>query len=109
MYLPISATILIIDISFMSEFMAMAFVKRFAIYYLLIALVLIHQKEKVKSIWNTIVRYERRSRLKWWHYLLVPLFSFILVWLDAVPRLIYMVIFQFEELSALFRKVLDAL
>ncbi|RNC87738.1 MAG: DoxX family membrane protein [Winogradskyella sp.] len=89
MFLPIVATILIIDISFMSPQFAYAFLWRLSIYILLDILILIHYKGKMLTIWKAIwdnktIKYKHSI----WGFILIPVFAIILEFAIALPKAI---------------------
>lgn len=112
-FIPIAANILLMDISFMPESLAMGFAKRFAFYFFLCFLILWNDRERVKVMWNAIIKkFSFKLRFPVILYLMVPVFALMLEFSSAIPQVIYGLITEpdetFEILKKTFRVLVDA-
>lgn len=88
-FLPIVATILIIDLTIMPETLAYGFTWRLSAYILLDILILLHYKEKMIVIWKAVwVNVNTKYKFPILGYLLLPLFAIILEIAIAFPKII---------------------
>jgi len=91
LFLPIALNILVIDLSFMPEKMANAFVWRLSYYILLDLLILWFYRERMLEVWNSLIRIGKRSsNLSVWLYLSLPLAAILLEIIS--PKFIYQLI-----------------
>lgn len=89
-FIPIAANILLMDISFMPEGLAMGFTRRFVWYFILCFLILWNDKERVKTIWNAMIKkFSMKLRFPILLYLLVPLLALILEIIPGIPQLLF--------------------
>lgn len=102
-FIPIAANIVLMDISFMNNAMGNAFAFRFAFYFILCFAILGNDKERVKIIWNAVIKkitWKRKFPLIM--YALVPVFAVLLSVLSAVPKMILYYITFPEDLAKIF-------
>ncbi|SHL98194.1 hypothetical protein [Chryseobacterium polytrichastri] len=89
-FIPIAANILLMDISFMPEGLAMGFTKRFIWYFILCFLILWNDKERVKIIWNAVIKkFSMKRKFPIVLYVLVPVFALVLEILPSIPQLLF--------------------
>lgn len=108
-FLPIVATILIIDLSFMPDNMANAFAWRLSFYILLDFLILGHYKEKMRLIWSAVWQnVTTKYSIPIWGYAILPIMAVALEVMGVLPRLVGKLILHpqeswqgFEELTAI--------
>lgn len=86
-FIPIAANIVLMDISFMNEGMGQAFSRRFAYYFVLCFLILWNDKDRIKIIWNAMIKkLSMKRKFPIFLYLLLPLFVIIL---EIFPAIFY--------------------
>lgn len=114
LFLPIVATILIIDITFMPSYLANSFAWRLSFYILLDFLILWHYKDKMKIIWNAVMyQVNTKFKFKIWHYLLLPLMAIILEIIGVLPKILVQFLSNprlfIESITDLFSKIFDTI
>ena len=83
LFLPIVATILIIDMTFMPEALAIAFTWRLSYYILLDFLILAHYKDRMIVIWNATVKgINTKFNYPIWVYLTLPV---VVIGMEILP------------------------
>jgi len=94
-FIPVAANIVLMDISFMDSAMGTAFTYRFIFYFFLCFLILWNDRERVKIIWNAMVKkFSVKLKFPIVLYLAVPVFAVVLSLLSSVPQIIhYYIIF----------------
>lgn len=103
-FIPIAANIVLMDISFMNEGMGQAFTRRFTYYFVLCFLILWNDKDRIKIIWNAIIKkFSMKRKFPVFLYLLLPLFAIILEILSGIPYALYYYIANPERISESFR------
>lgn len=107
LFLPIVATILIIDITFMPTALANAFTWRLSFYIILDLLILWHYKDRMKVIWNAVTNnVTARFKIPIWGYLILPIMAIILEILGAFPKILYQILSNptefWESIKTLF-------
>jgi len=87
LFLPIVIVILVIDLTIMSQGMAIAFAWRLSSYIILDLLILWHYKDKMKIIWNAIWN-STNTKFKFplWTYLLLPIMALFLELSLILPK-----------------------
>jgi len=109
-FIPIAANIVLMDISFMPEGMAMAFVNRFALYFILCFFILWHERERMKVIWDaTIKKFSLKRRFPVVLYLMVPVFALALEASPIVLKLIYDGISEPEKSFRIIQQIFHSL
>ncbi len=109
-FIPIAANIILMDITFMPEAMAMAFVNRFALYFILCFLILWHERERMKVIWNTMIKeFSLKRRFPVVLYLMVPVFALALEVSPIVLKLIYDGISEPEKSFRIIQQIFHSL
>lgn len=104
------ANILLMDISFMPEGLAMGFTKRFIWYFILCFLILWNDKERVKIIWNAAIKkISMKRKFPIVLYLLVPLFALILEIVPSLPQVLFYFITEPAKSFGFIKLVLDKL
>lgn len=89
LFLPIVATILVIDLTFMPISLAQGFAWRLSFYILLDLLILWHYKDRMKIIWKSIWdNVNTKFKFPIWSYLLLPIFAVILEIVGVVPKIL---------------------
>lgn len=89
-FIPIAANIVLMDVSFMNEGMGQAFTRRFTYYFILCFLILWNDKDRIKIIWNAIIKkFSMKRKFPIFLYLLLPLFAIILEILPGIPYALY--------------------
>lgn len=92
-FIPIAANILLMDISFMPKSLAIPFAKRFTFYFLLCFLILWNDRERIKIMWNAMIKkVSFKLQFPILLYLLIPLFALMLEFTPAIPQIIYGII-----------------
>lgn len=105
-FIPIAANIVLMDISFMNEGMGQAFARRFAYYFILCFLILWNDKDRIKIIWNAIIKkFSMKRKFPVFLYLLLPLFAIILEILPGIPYALYYYIANPERISESFKLI----
>jgi hypothetical protein len=110
--LPIAATILIIDLSFMSSGMSQAFAWRLSFYILLDLLILWHYKERMKIIWESVWHnMSTKFRYPLWAYLLLPVFAIGLEIILVLPKILIQLLTNpaqtIEDLSGIPKMIIE--
>jgi uncharacterized membrane protein YphA (DoxX/SURF4 family) len=102
-FIPIAANIVLMDVSFMNNAMGSAFTFRFAFYFILCFAILWNDKERIKIIWNTMIKkFIWKRKFPWIMYALVPVFAILLSVVSVIPKMIiYYVIFP-EDIFKIF-------
>ncbi|MEI7486401.1 MAG: hypothetical protein WCJ72_03130 [Chryseobacterium sp.] len=109
-FIPIAANILLMDISFMPEGLAMGFTRRFVWYFILCFLILWNDKERVKIIWNAMIKkFSLKLKFPILLYLLVPLFALILEILPGIPQLLFYFFREPEKSVGFIKQVFHVL
>ncbi|MEG1591304.1 hypothetical protein [Chryseobacterium sp.] len=86
-FITIAANIVLMDISFMNEGMGQAFTRRFTYYFILCFLILWNDKDRIKLIWNAMIKkFSIKRKFPIFLYLLLPLFAIIL---EIFPAIFY--------------------
>lgn len=86
-FIPIATNIVLMDISFMDEGMGQAFTRRFTYYFILCFLILWNDKDRIKLIWNAMIKkFSMKRKFPIFLYLLLPLFAIIL---EIFPAIFY--------------------
>lgn len=102
-FIPIAANIVLMDISFMDKAMGNAFTFRFLSYFILCFAIMWNDKERIKIMWNIIIKkFVWKRKFSWIMYALVPVFAIILSIVSAIPNLIYYYIIFPEDLLNIF-------
>lgn len=105
-FIPIAANIVLMDVSFMNEGMGQAFARRFAYYFILCFLILWNDKDRIKIIWNAIIKkFSMKRKFPVFLYLLLPLFAIILEILPGIPYALYYYIANPERISESFKLI----
>ena len=98
-FIPIAANIVLMDISFMDDGMGLAFVRRFTFYFILCFFILWNDKDRIKVIWNAMIKkLSMKRRFPIFLYLLLPLFAVVLEILSGIPYAIYYYIKEPEKI-----------
>ncbi|MCS3530460.1 hypothetical protein [Chryseobacterium sp. JUb7] len=109
-FIPIAANILLMDISFMPEDLATVFVKRFILYFILCFLILWHERERMKIIWNTMIKeFSLKRKFPVILYLMVPVFAVVLEVSTALPQMIYYFISEPRKSFGFIQQVFNLL
>ncbi|MEN4759026.1 hypothetical protein ABEG63_01690 [Chryseobacterium sp. C39-AII1] len=88
-FIPIASTILLMDISFMEKGMAIIFVKRFILYFILCGFILWYEKERMQMIWKAIIKdFSFKLRFPLFLYLIIPLLALLLEFSVGILQLI---------------------
>lgn len=110
LFLPIVATILIIDLTFMPSTLAEGFAWRLSFYILLDALILWHYKEKMKIIWRAVWHnVNTKFRFSIWAYMLLPLCAIALEIVGVLPKIITQLIKEPTETIESLSKIPEAI
>jgi uncharacterized membrane protein YphA (DoxX/SURF4 family) len=89
LFLPIVATILVIDLTFMPISLAQGFAWRLSFYIILDFLILWHYKDRMKVIWKSIwVNVNTKFKFPVWSYLLLPIFAITLEVVGVIPKIL---------------------
>lgn len=105
-FIPVAANIVLMDISFMDDGMGLAFVRRFALYFFLCFCIVWNDKERIKIIWNAMIKnFSMKRKFPILLYLLLPLFAIILEILSGIPYAIYYYIKNPEKISETFKLI----
>ncbi|KMQ59896.1 hypothetical protein ACM39_18215 [Chryseobacterium sp. FH2] len=89
-FISIASNILLMDISFMPEGLAMGFVKRFILYFILCGLILWHERERMKIIWKAMIKdFSMKLRFPIILYGMIPVFAIFLEVSAGIPQLVY--------------------
>lgn len=95
LFLPIVATILLIDITFMPPALAQGFTLRLPFYIILDLLILWHYKDRMLTIWNAVSKnVGTKFTYKIWAYLLLPVLAIILELVPFIPKAIRYVFYN---------------
>jgi uncharacterized membrane protein YphA (DoxX/SURF4 family) len=98
LFLPIVATILIIDLTFMPKSLATNSTWRLGYYIILDLLILWHEKDKMKEIWNSIWQnFKPKFNVRNWTYIFVPFFAIALEIAGVIPKMLTELIFSPQE------------
>ncbi|MGI9649851.1 hypothetical protein [Chryseobacterium sp. RLHN22] len=99
-FIPVAANIVLMDISFMDSAMGTAFTYRFIFYFFLCFLILWNDRERVKIIWNAMIKkISTKRKFPVILYLLLPLFALSLEILHGIPYAIFYYINNPEKIS----------
>lgn len=102
-FIPIAANIVLMDISFMNNAMGNAFAFRFAFYFILCFAILWNDKQRMKIIWNAMIKkFVPKQKFPWIMYILVPVFAILLSIVSALPKMIFYYIIFPEDLLHIF-------
>jgi len=102
MFLPIIATILIIDITYVK---LPGFYYRLPAYIILDLLILFHYKERMITIWEAVwENVNTKFKYPIWMYLILPILAIILEVTIAIPRMIYYIFTDPESVKQTFQK-----
>ena len=105
-FIPIAANIVLMDISFMDEGMGRAFARRFTYYFILCFLILWNDKDRIKIIWNTMIKkFSMKRKFPIFLYLLLPLFVIILEIFPAIFYSLYYYITNPGKISESFKLI----
>jgi len=105
-FIPIAANIVLMDISFMDEGMGQAFARRFTYYFVLCFLILWNDKDRIKLIWNAMIKkFSMKRKFPIFLYLLLPLFAIILEILPGIPYAFYYLMTNPERISESFKLI----
>lgn len=105
-FIPIAANIVLMDISFMDEGMGQAFTRRFTYYFVLCFLILWNDKDRIKLIWNAMIKkFSMKRKFPIFLYLLLPLFAIILEILPGIPYALYYYMTNSERISESFKLI----
>jgi uncharacterized membrane protein YphA (DoxX/SURF4 family) len=89
LFLPIVATILVIDLTFMPISLAQGFAWRLSFYIILDFLILWHYKDRMKVIWKSIwENVNTKFKFPVWSYLLLPIFAITLEVVGVIPKIL---------------------
>ncbi|MEO0470544.1 MAG: DoxX family membrane protein [Bacteroidota bacterium] len=103
MFLPIVATILIIDITFLKM---PGFYTRLGAYILLDLLILYHYKDRMLVIWAAVWQdVQTKFSFPAWRYLILPIMAIILEIALAMPKAIYHLITEPESFQQLYQQI----
>lgn len=109
-FIPIAANIVLMDISFMPESLAMGFAKRFTGYFILCFLILWYERERIRMIWKAVIKdFSFKLRFPVILYIMIPVFALILEMLPAIPQVIYYGITEPQKSWAFIQHILSAL
>ncbi|MGB3778791.1 MAG: DoxX family membrane protein [Tunicatimonas sp.] len=107
-FLPIVATIFIIDLTVMSPDMIKGFAWRLSFYIVLDLLVLWHYKEKMKVIWQSVWNnVNTKFRFPIWAYLALPILAIFLDLVIHLPKILINLVLNPAETLAGFKKALE--
>ena len=107
-FLPIVATILIIDLTVMPPGMMKAFAWRLSFYIVLDLLILWHYKEKMKVIWESVWNnVNTKFRFPLWAYLALPILAICLDIIVLLPEILINIILNPTEMLAGFKKAIE--
>jgi len=113
LFLPIVVNILIIDLTIMSEQMAIGFSWRLGWYILLDLLIIWSHKSQIKIIWEKLWEKKPFSKSSIWAYLLLPLLVGVVEIVGWLPRILIAFIENpsktLEQLSELFDLLFEGL
>lgn len=105
-FIPIATNIVLMDISFMDEGMGQAFTRRFTYYFILCFLILWNDKDRIKIIWNTMIKkFSMKRKFPIFLYLLLPLFVIILEIFPAIFYSLYYYITNPGKISESFKLI----
>jgi len=105
-FIPIAANIVLMDISFMDEGMGQAFTRRFTYYFILCFLILWNDKDRIKLIWNAMIKkFSMKRKFPIFLYLLLPLFAIILEILPSIPYALYYYMTNPERIYESFKLI----
>lgn len=105
-FIPIATNIVLMDISFMDEGMGQAFTRRFTYYFILCFLILWNDKDRIKLIWNAMIKkFSMKRKFPIFLYLLLPLFAIILEILPGIPYALYYFMTNPERISESFKLI----
>jgi len=105
-FIPIAANIVLMDISFMDEEMGQAFTRRFTYYFVLCFLILWNDKDRIKIIWNTMIKkFSMKRKFPIFLYLLLPLFVIILEIFPVIFYSLYYYITNPGKISESFKLI----
>lgn len=103
-FIPIAANIVLMDLSFMDAGMGQAFARRFIFYFILCFLILWNDRDRIKIIWNAMIKkISMKRKFPIFLYLLLPLFAIILEILPGIPYVVYYYITNPERISESFK------
>lgn len=98
LFLPIIATILIIDLTYMPKILAQGFAWRLSFYIILDCLILWHYKDRMKAIWKSLwENVNTKYRFPIWAYLLLPVSAICLEIIGVIPKIITQLIINPTE------------
>lgn len=102
-FIPIAANILLMDITFMNESMARGFTSRFITYFILCALILLHQRERVLGIWKLVTNgNHNKHKHSILAYVTLPITGLLLGLILTIPDVLYYLITEPKELIQSF-------
>ncbi|MNU15142.1 hypothetical protein D3C71_32680 [compost metagenome] len=105
-FIPIAANIVLMDISFMDEGMGQAFTRRFTYYFILCFLILWNDKDRIKIIWNAMIKkFSMKRKFPIFLYLLLPLFVIILEIFPVIFYSLYYYITNPGKISESFKLI----
>jgi uncharacterized membrane protein YphA (DoxX/SURF4 family) len=108
LFFPIVATVLIIDLTFMSPEMAGTFAWRLSFYILLNFLILWHYKDKMMIIWNAVWQnVTTKFKYPLWMYLLLPLVAIAIEITSTLPRVLLYAIMSPEQTWAGIQAIIN--
>jgi len=109
-FIPVAANIVLMDISFMDSAMGTAFTYRFIFYFFLCFLILWNDRERVKIIWNAMVKkFSVKLKFPIVLYLAVPVFAVVLSLLSSIPQIIHYYIIFPEDIVKNVEMLVSAL
>ena len=98
-FLPIALTIVIIDLTIMPKEMANAFAIRIGFYIFLDFLIFYHYKtQTLTALKNLTSSIKPKYLHNYWTFLFVPIFAFILEFVSAIPKIIWGLITEPENM-----------
>ncbi|OCK52855.1 hypothetical protein BA768_09385 [Chryseobacterium sp. CBo1] len=109
-FIPVAANIVLMDISFMDSAMGTAFTYRFIFYFFLCFLILWNDRERVKIIWNAMVKkFSVKLKFPILLYLAIPVFAVVLSLLSSIPQIIHYYIIFPEDIVKNVEMLMSAL
>lgn len=103
MAIPIFLNILIVDLTIMPPFFKISFFFRLMFYLIFIGIILWYHKEQVLIAFKTLMKVpylKFKHNTKW--FLIVPIYMILLEVSSAIPKIIFLFIFHFEETARWF-------
>ncbi len=108
LFLPIVATILIIDLTVMPTGLAIGFAWRLSFYITLDLLILWHYREKMKLIWSAVwEKVNTKFKFPIWAYMISPIFVIALEIVGALPHMLINLIIHPSETLDTFERYIN--